>query len=1154
MDQVEIQRQRTNRILEISRELTSTVSLEDLLHKIVQAAAELTDSKVASILLFDEQTDTLRFIAAKTLSDQLANIPVPVDGSIAGIVFTSGEPQIVSDVRTEPRYYKKVEQQVGFEAHSLLAAPLQFKDRRIGVIELANSQDGRAFDQEDIETLTALAAQATVAIENARLVKTLQEAHSMAEALRHASAALSGTLSYDVVLRRILEQVSYVMPQAAANIMLIEGPEVVRVFRGHGYEQLGVAETPTPINFHVSDVATMGRMQQTGQPVVIPYVERDEEWVYSRPEHVGIKSYAGAPIRIQDQVIGFLNVNSATPGFFSPSDGEYLQAFANHAAIAIENARLYGQLQQELGERRRAELELRRHRNHLEELIEERTAELTNTIEERDQANDELTREIAERARAKEALQRRNQELAALNMVAQALSTSLELQDILDQALLHTVNTLGFTGGLIALANEQTDNIALATHTGLPQTFVEHLQASSASSGTLCDFLNREEKHLYIEDLCQDPPENAHTLLDVGMRSYATVPIVYQDRVMGALCLFDTTPHPISETDRALLTTIGQQIGVAAENARLFRDAVRERQVSHTLLDTAKALSSTLRLDKVLERALDELQRVVPYDAALISMVRDERCWTVASRGVGQAALRGFVLEERPLVQRVVRECGPVIVPDVQQEPNWSPVEGLGPVRSWLGVPLTAKDEVIGVLMMNSHQPFTYDKEAARPAFAFAHQIVLALENSRLYEQVQTKLREANLLHSVTTALSYTLDLDQILPYVARSLCEVLNVTSIKIFSLDQETDPSSPPATTTVIADYVAFDGTREERRLNLGQTYALTDIPAAVETLAQRHPIQARVDDPQLAPPLQAQLETHRVKAVLLLPMVIGDRVLGFAQVWESSSPRHFTEAEIAMGQTLIHQAAITIDNARLVEVLRQRTVELQSRNEELDAFAHTVAHDLKNPLNSLIGFAHFLRQKFTQMSEQEVLGDLQMIAHSGQKMNTIIDELLILASVRQMEKVKMEPLDMARIVADAQERLSEMIAEHQAEIVVSDDWPVVLGRGQWVEEVWVNYVSNALKYGGRPPRVELGATEQEDGTARFWVCDNGPGLTPEEQSQLFVPFTRLDQARAKGHGLGLSIVRRIVEKMGGQVGVESQVEQGTVFAFVLPMTCCE
>jgi signal transduction histidine kinase len=110
-------------------------------------------------------------------------------------------------------------------------------------------------------------------------------------------------------------------------------------------------------------------------------------------------------------------------------------------------------------------------------------------------------------------------------------------------------------------------------------------------------------------------------------------------------------------------------------------------------------------------------------------------------------------------------------------------------------------------------------------------------------------------------------------------------------------------------------------------------------------------------------------------------------------------------------------------------------------------------------------------------------------------------------------------------------------------------VLGYAPWIEEVWVNYLSNAIKYGGRPPRVELGAETQPGGLVRFWVRDNGPGIAPEAQVRLFVPFTRLDQVRAKGHGLGLSIVRRIVEKLGGQVGVISTPGQGSVFSFTLP-----
>jgi signal transduction histidine kinase len=116
--------------------------------------------------------------------------------------------------------------------------------------------------------------------------------------------------------------------------------------------------------------------------------------------------------------------------------------------------------------------------------------------------------------------------------------------------------------------------------------------------------------------------------------------------------------------------------------------------------------------------------------------------------------------------------------------------------------------------------------------------------------------------------------------------------------------------------------------------------------------------------------------------------------------------------------------------------------------------------------------------------------------------------------------------------------------------------VGYGPWVEVVWTNYLSNAIKYGGRPPMVELGAQELPSPTnglptVRFWVHDNGPGLSDNEQARLFTPFERLHQTRAPGHGLGLSIVQRVVTKLGGQVGVESNgVEgQGCIFYFTLP-----
>jgi signal transduction histidine kinase len=166
----------------------------------------------------------------------------------------------------------------------------------------------------------------------------------------------------------------------------------------------------------------------------------------------------------------------------------------------------------------------------------------------------------------------------------------------------------------------------------------------------------------------------------------------------------------------------------------------------------------------------------------------------------------------------------------------------------------------------------------------------------------------------------------------------------------------------------------------------------------------------------------------------------------------------------------------------------------------------------------------------------------------MNNIIEELLLLSAVRRGEVVT-DPLDMAAIVANAQKRLDYMIDEYKATINKPETWPTAYGQAAWVEEVWTNYLSNALKYGGRPPLVELGATVQPDGSVRFWVRDNGEGMTEEEQAKLFTPFTRLHQVKAEGHGLGLSIVRRIVDKLGGQVGVKSEPGKGSTFFFTLP-----
>jgi PAS domain S-box-containing protein len=223
----------------------------------------------------------------------------------------------------------------------------------------------------------------------------------------------------------------------------------------------------------------------------------------------------------------------------------------------------------------------------------------------------------------------------------------------------------------------------------------------------------------------------------------------------------------------------------------------------------------------------------------------------------------------------------------------------------------------------------------------------------------------------------------------------------------------------------------------------------------------------------------------------------------------------------------------------------------NAELDAFAHTVAHDLKNPLSVLMGFADLLESEFKNMAPNEVEYYLQTVGRTADKMINIIDELLLLAQMRHAE-VQLMPFDISQTIEECLQRTRYMQLQYGAEIDViqpDEEMPNVVSYAPWIESALVNYITNAIKYGGTPPRVQIGVTQLDDRRMRIWVRDNGAGISQEKIGRLFVEFDRLEEVRKKGYGIGLSIVKRIMEKLDGEVHVESQQGEGSIFSLIIP-----
>jgi signal transduction histidine kinase len=416
-------------------------------------------------------------------------------------------------------------------------------------------------------------------------------------------------------------------------------------------------------------------------------------------------------------------------------------------------------------------------------------------------------------------------------------------------------------------------------------------------------------------------------------------------------------------------------------------------------------------------------------------------------------------------------------------------------------------------------------------------QRIVELEAS---ETMRQRNRELNLLNRAGQEFTASLDLEQVTEQLLPTATEIIGAEGASVWLRESVSDNDWLVCRT---AYHHGQTRSPVNLRLRPGEGIAGWVMQKRESAVVPNVP-----DDPRFFPGIDAQTG-FRTLSLLAVPLWVRDQVIGVLEV-VNKKEGNFVWSDCVWAETLAASAAIAIDNARLTATVRHRTLDLQVCYKQLDSFSRVLTENIRGPLGLIVSFAQTLARDHEVLPTEELHRYLTLIAQRGREVVEAVDGLLAIEPGPSQEiEDEIKPLDTAGIVAEAVERLTYMIERYQAEIILPESWPIAQGYAPWVEEVWFNYLSNAIKYGGRPPRVELGFDVSAAGV-RFWVRDNGPGLAPEEQVRLFIPVTRPGLSRDAAYGLGLSLVRRIVEKLGGQIGVESQVGQGSLFYFILPV----